>query len=118
MYCQSIFSEDHLIHYYLRLAELPWAARVNLQPAEHLLFCKQFSKTCPSAYRVQAPQAQSEEGAGAKPAPKPSLDSWGCACKISLRSVQGFGFLFALHIPTDRQTNKCLYAHLYMYRYR
>jgi len=33
------------------LAEVPGAARVNLQPAEHLLFCKQL-------LGFQAPQAQ------------------------------------------------------------
>jgi len=31
----------------IKLAEVPGAARVNLQPAEHLLFCEQFSKMCP-----------------------------------------------------------------------
>jgi len=43
------------------------------------------------------------KGPGVKPAPKPSLDRWGCACKISSRSVQGFGFQLALHIPTDHK---------------
>jgi len=61
---------------YKVLAEVPSAARVNLPPND----------------------------AGIKPGPKPSLERWGCVCKISSRSVQGFGF--ALHIPTDRQTNK------------
>jgi len=36
-------------------------------------------------------------------------------CKISSRKVQGFGFPLALHIPTDGQTNKNLYAHFYIY---
>jgi len=64
-----------------------------------------FLKMCPSAFRVSSPQAQGG-GGGVKPAPKPSLDWWGCARKISSRSVQGFGFPLALHIPTDRQTDK------------
>jgi len=68
-----------------------------------------------SAYRVLGPPGPRDEGAGVKPAPKPSLDRWGCVCKISLRSVQGFGFLLPLHTPADRQTNKNLYAHFYIY---
>jgi len=43
-------------------AEVPGAARINLRPAEHLLFCKQFSKMCPSAFRVSGPQGVSEQG--------------------------------------------------------
>jgi len=38
-----------LLFLLLRLAEVPGTARVNLQPAEPLLFCKQFSKMCSSA---------------------------------------------------------------------
>jgi len=64
------------------LAEVPGAARVNLQPAEHL-------KICPSAFKVSSRRGQGGEGAGVKPRPKPSLDRWGCVCKI--RSAQGFG---------------------------
>jgi len=41
---------------FYQLAEVPSAARVNLQPAEHHWFCKQFSKMCPSAFRVSVPQ--------------------------------------------------------------
>jgi len=64
--------------YIYRLAEVPGAAQVNLQPAEHLLFLKQFPKMCPSAFRVSGPQAQMGEGVGVKPAPKPFLSIWGC----------------------------------------
>jgi len=45
----------------LLLAEVPGAARVNLQPAEHLLFCKKFVL---QLMGFQAPQAQAEEGVG------------------------------------------------------
>jgi len=69
---------------------------------------------CPSAYRVLGPQGPEGEGVGVKPEPKPSLDRWGCVCKIPSGSVQGFGFPLALHIPTDRQTNKHLYPHFYI----
>jgi len=61
---------------------------------------------CPSAFSVLGPPGPRGEGAGVKPVPKPSLDRKGCACKISSRSVQGFGFPLALHIPTDGQTDK------------
>jgi len=88
-----------------------------LQHAEHLIFLK---NNVLQLIGFQAPQAQVGEGVGVKPAPKLSLDRWGCVCKISSRSVQGFGFPLALHIPTDRQTyrqtSKHLYAHLYVYR--
>jgi len=43
-------------------------------------------------------------GGGVKPASKPSLDRRGC--KISSRLVQGFRFPLALHISTDKQTDK------------
>jgi len=52
------------------------------------------------------------EGAGIKHAPKPSLYRWGWACKILSRSVQGFGFPLALHMPTDEH----LYAYFYVYK--
>jgi len=70
----------------------------------------------PSALGFQAPQDQIEEGAGVKPAPRPSFDRKGCECKVPSRSVQGFGFPLVLYIPTDRQTNKHLYAHFYIDR--
>jgi len=70
----------------------------------------------PLAFSVLGPPRPEGEGEGVKPVPKPSLDRWGCACKISSRSVQGFGFPLALHIPTDRQTDKHLYAHFYIDR--
>jgi len=69
----------------------------------------------PSALQLlgfQAPQAQMEEGAGIKHAPKLSLARWGCACKILSRSVQGFGFPLDFHIPTDKH----LYVHFDVYR--
>jgi len=37
------------------LAEVPGAARVNLQAAEHLLFYKEFSKMSPSAFSILGP---------------------------------------------------------------
>jgi len=64
-------------------------------------------KMCPSAFRVSSPPGPGGEGAGIKPGPKLSLDRWGCVCKISTRSVRGFGFPFALHVPTDEQANIC-----------
>jgi len=78
------------------------------------LICNLLSilKMCTSA--GFKPQGPGGEGAGVKPGPKPSLDRWGCVWKISSRSVQGVGFPLALHIPTDKHTNKHLYAHLYI----
>jgi len=92
--------------FYFKLAEAPGTALVNFQPAEQLLFCKQFSKMSTSAF--QTPQAQMGEGAGVKLAPKPSLNRWGFVYRISLWSWQGCGFPLVLHIPTDRQTNICM----------
>jgi len=59
-----------------------------------------------SAFSVLGPPGLGGEGGG-QTCTKPSLDRWGCACKISSRLVQGFGFPLALHIPTDKQTNIC-----------
>jgi len=71
-----------------------------MQLAEHL---------CPSGFRVSGPPGPGVEGvARVKPASKPSLGRQECACKISSRLVQGFGFPLTLHIPTEGQTNKHL----------
>jgi len=44
-------------HKYIHiLAEVPGAAWVNLRPAEHLLYCKQFSKICLKLQEFQAPR--------------------------------------------------------------
>jgi len=66
--------------------------------------------------RVSGPPGPDGEGEGVKPAPKPTLDSWGCVCKISSTSVQEFGFPLALHISTDRQTNICMPIYTYVDR--
>jgi len=71
-----------------------------LQPAEHL-------EKVSFSFKGFKPPRPKGEGEGVKPAPKPSLDRWGCAWKISSRSDQGVGFPLVLHIPTDRQTNIC-----------
>jgi len=70
----------------LQLAEVPSAARVNLQAAEHLLFYKECSKMSPSAFSILGPPGPGGEGVGVKSGPKPSSDRWGCVCKISSRS--------------------------------
>jgi len=62
----------------------------------------------------QVPQAQTGEGAGVKPAPKPFLDRWEYACEISSRLVQGLGFPLALHIPTDKQTSVRPFIYIWM----
>jgi len=51
-----------LISFILKLAEIPGAALVNLQPVEHLLFCKQFSNMCPSAFSILGPPGPGGEG--------------------------------------------------------
>jgi len=48
------------------LAEVPGAAWINMQPAEHLLFCK---KMCPWAYGVSSPPGPGRGGGGVKLAP-------------------------------------------------
>jgi len=91
-----------------QLAEVPGAVR---------LICNLLSiiKMCPSAFRVSSPPGPGGEGAEVKPGPKPSLDRWRCVCKISPRSVKGFGFPLALHIWTDGQTNICTPIYLLFY---
>jgi len=39
----------------MKLAEVPCTAWANLQPAERLLICEEFSKICPSALEVRGP---------------------------------------------------------------
>jgi len=78
--------------HYLLFAELPGAARVNLQPCEHTFcFVNSFQKCVLQLLGFQASIAQTEKG-GIKVTPKPFLDRWGCACKISLRSCRGLDF--------------------------
>jgi len=59
----------------------------------------------PSPNSILGPPGLGGEGTGVKPGPKLSLDRWGCACIISARLVQEFGFQLALHIPTDKQAS-------------
>jgi len=103
-------NKKHGSGFYPLQAEVPGAARVNLQPAEHLKSVKSVS----FSFSVLGPLNPGGGAVGFKRAPKPSLDRWGCACKISSRSMQGFGFPLALHTPTDRQTSVCPF----LYRYR
>jgi len=75
------------------------------------MFCK---KQCPSAFRVSSPPGTGGGGGGGQTSTKILLGQvWMCV-KISSRSVQGFGFPLALHIPTDRQTNKCTPIFVYI----
>jgi len=109
---KKILNNFHFI--YFKLAEVSGAARINLQPAEQLLFCKHFSKMCPSALRVSDLPGSGGRG------------SWGQNCtKIFVRQVgmwvQNFikinvGVWISIrrpHIPTDKH----LYANLYIYIY-
>jgi len=69
----------------------------------------------PSACRVSIPQTQVGEGQGLywhQNLPWTGGDVCAKFYQDQCR-LQGFGFPLALHIPTDRQTNKHLYAHLY-----
>jgi len=51
-------------------------------------------------------QGTGSKGVGVKTSPKPFLDRWKCACKISSRLVQLCGFPLPLHKLTDRETDK------------
>jgi len=52
IFCCTNFLDAFHASFIEKLAEEPGAAWVNLQTAEHFLFCKQFSKMYPSAFRV------------------------------------------------------------------
>jgi len=63
---------------------------------------------CSSASRVSGPEAQGDEVPGSK-LHRNLPWAGGDVCEIYLsRSMQGFGFPLAIHIPTDRQTNICM----------
>jgi len=110
------------------LAEVPEAAWVNLQLAEDLLLCKQFSKICPSAFSVLDPPVPGGERAGSKlhkNLPCTGGDMFvnfitiGAGVWVSIsprgaRNIRFHSFIQALHIPTGRQTNKHLNSHLYI----
>jgi len=63
---------------YIYMAEVLGAGQVDLQPAEHLLFNKQFPKMCPSALSVLDPPDPRGEGGGGQTEPKHSLEEWEC----------------------------------------
>jgi len=50
----------------MRLADVPGAAWVYMQPAEHLLFCKQFSKMCLQLLEFQGPMPKEVRVPGSK----------------------------------------------------
>jgi len=105
----SMYQQTYTHIYIFILAEVLGPARVNLQPAEILCFVNSFQKCFLQCFRPSR-----HRGQGVKPAPKPSLDRLWCECKISSRSVQGFGFQLALHIPTDsKQTS--VYTPIFIY---
>jgi len=96
-----------------QLAEVTGIARVYLQPTGHLLFCKQFSKVCPSAFSILGP-------------PGPGGGCGGLTCiKTFFGQVEicvqnfimiGAGVWISISPPrTNRQTDKHLYAHFYVY---
>jgi len=107
--CISIFKLKNCENILL-LAEVPGADKVNLQPAEYLLFCEQFSKMCSSAFRVSG----SDGGGGRGQTCTKTL--FGTGRDVWKRLVQVFGFPLALHIPTgtDRQKNICMPIFIYI----
>jgi len=99
---------------YAVLAEVPGAAQVNLQLAEHLLFCKQYSKICPSAFSILSPQAQGGGGEG-QTCTKTLLGQVRMCVENFIKI--GAGVWISISPPhTNRQTDKHLYTHFYIYR--
>jgi len=101
-----------------KLGEGGWSGQVRVQnynlfslpPAEHLLFCKNFSNCFLQLLGFQVPPAWGKK-AEVKTATKPFLVRRQCSFKISSRLVQGIGF----SLPHYRQTNKHLHTHLFIY---
>jgi len=86
-------------HFYKgRLAEVPGAARVNLQPA---LFCKQFQKCVLQLIGFQAPRLKRGQVG---------------MCLQNFTRIGAWVWVSISPSHTNRQTNKLLYAHFYMYR--
>jgi len=71
----------------------------------------------PSAFSILGPPGLGGEGGGDQTWTKTFLGQVGmCVQNFIMIPVQGIGFPLALHIPTNKQTNKHLYAHFYIYR--
>jgi len=66
---------------------------------------------CSSAFRVSGPPGP--DGGGGQTCTKTFLGHVGMCVQNSSRLVQGFGFPFDLHIPTERQTNICTPIFIY-----
>jgi len=89
------------------IAEVPRAARVDLQPAEHLPFCKEFSKMFPSAFSVLGPQVQGG-GGGGQTCTKTFLGQVGMCIENFIKISAGV--CISVSPPhTNRLTNKHLY---------
>jgi len=96
------------IFYFLFILSLPAEVspgadrRVNLQPAEHLLFCKQFSKMCPSAFRVSGPPG----GGGCQIYSKTFLGQT-AMCVQNFIKIHAGVWISISPLHTNRQTNIC-----------
>jgi len=90
-----------------KLAEVPGAARVNLQPAGQLLFCKQFS-----AFSFLGPPGPG--GRGQESNQHQNLPWTGGDMRAKFHHDRCRKFPLAIHIPTDRQTDKQTSVHLFL----
>jgi len=69
---------------------------------------------CPSAFRVPPrPREVREPGSKLHQNFLGQVGMW-VPNFIKIRSAQGFGFLLALHIQTDRKTNICTAIYIYI----
>jgi len=96
---------------YLVLAEVPGAARVNLQSAEHLLFCKQFSKMRSSAFRVSGSPGPDREGGG-QTCTKTFLGQVGM-CVQNFIKIGAGAWIYISPPHTNRQTGICTPIFIY-----
>jgi len=84
--------------------EVPGSAWANLQPAEHILFCKYFSKTLSFSFKSFRLPGPGGSGGRSQNCTKTFLRQVGMCMQILSRSIQGFGFPLAL--ATYQQTSK------------
>jgi len=100
--------------YNFTTAEAPGAARVDLQPAKRLLFCKQFSKISSSAFRASGPPGPDGGGGGDQTCTKTFLGHVAMYVQKFIQIYKG-GLDFRYTSPhINRQTNIC--APIFIYR--
>jgi len=111
------FAIQVLSYFISILSEVPWTFQVNLQPAEHLLFWKQFSKMCPSAVRISGPPCPDGGGGKCQTCTKTFLEQMGMWVQNFIK-IGAAVWISISPSHTNRQTDNQTFVNSIWYIYR